>query len=81
MWGEYWSVDLDNYPDQFSFPDSIPHAVVISNTSDLPAMVTVEGPEGVALMAPQFTVDAGDLAVFTFPRLDVDGTGIFDRAR
>lgn len=78
---EYWSVDLDNYPDQFSgFPDAVPHAVVISNTSDLPAMVTVEGPEGVPLVNPQFTVNAGDLSVFTFPRLDIDGTGIFDRA-
>ena len=78
---EYWSVDLDNYPDEFSgFPDAVPHAVVISNTSDLPAMVTVEGPQGVPLTNPQFTVAAGDLSVFTFPRLDVDGTGIFDRA-
>ena len=78
---EYWSVDLDNYPDQFSgFPDSIPHAVVISNTSALPATVTVEGPAGVPLVEPQFVVDSGALRVFTFPRLDVDGTGIFDRA-
>ena len=78
---EYWSVDLDNYPDPFSgFPDSIPHVVVVSNTSDLPAMVTVEGPEGVSLVDPEFTVDANDLHVFTFPRLDIDGTGIFDRA-
>ena len=78
---EYWSVDLDNYPDPFSNdPSSVPHAVVISNTSAEPAIVTVQGPEGVPLVDPQFVVDAGDLHVFTFPRLDVDGTGIFDRA-
>ena len=78
---EYWSVDLDNYPDPFSNdPSSVPHAVVISNTSDDPAIVTVQGPPGVQLVDPQFVVDAGDLHVFTFPRLDVDGTGIFDRA-
>jgi hypothetical protein len=78
---EYWSVDLDNYPDPFSNdPSSVPHAVVISNTSSDPAMVTIEGPAGVPLVDPEFVVDAGDLHVFTFPRLDIDGTGIFDRA-
>mgnify|MGYP001266511438 CR=1 FL=1 len=78
---EYWSVDLDNYPDPFSNdPSSVPHAVVISNTSTVPATVTIEGPAGVPLVDPQFVVADGDVHVFTFPRLDIDGTGIFDRA-
>ena len=78
---EYWSVDLDNYPDPFSNdPSSVPHAIVISNTSEAPASVTVEGPGGVTLVDPEFVVADGDVHVFTFPRLDIDGTGIFDRA-
>ena len=78
---EYWSVDLDNYPDPFSNdPSSVPHAVVISNTSTVPATVTIEGPAVVPLVDPQFVVADGDVHVFTFPRLDIDGTGIFDRA-
>ena len=78
---EYWSVDLDNYPDPFSNdPSSVPHAVAISNTSEHEATVTIEGPPGVALQRPQFNIPAGDVFVYTFPRLDIDGTGIFDRA-
>ncbi len=78
---EYWSVDLDNYPDPFANdPSSIPHAVAISNTSTNPAIVTVEGPLGVDLVRPQFQIEPGAVFVYTFPRLDIDGTGIFDRA-
>ncbi len=78
---EYWSVDLDNYPDPFSNdPSSVPHAVAISNTGDAVAIVTIQGPPGVPLNEPQFEIAPGDIAVYTFPRLDIDGTGIFDRA-
>ena len=62
---EYWSVDLDNYPDPFSNdPSSVPHAIVISNTSEAPASVTVEGPGGVTLVDPDFVVADGDVHVF-----------------
>jgi hypothetical protein len=78
---EYWSVDLDNYPDPFSNdPSSVPHAIAISNTSDGVATVTIEGPPGVPLQGPRFDIAPGDISVYTFPRLDIDGTGIFDRA-
>ncbi|MGC6417849.1 MAG: IgGFc-binding protein [Bradymonadia bacterium] len=78
---EYWSVDLDNYPDPFSDdPSAVPHAVAISNTSEAPATVTIDGPIGVVLIRPQFQIPPGDVFVYTFPRLDIDGTGIFDRA-
>ena len=75
---EYWSVDLDNYPDPFGDPASVPHAVAISNTSDEVAQIRIEGPQGVALERPEFEIPPNDLAVYTFPRLDIDGTGIFD---
>jgi hypothetical protein len=41
---EYWSVDLDNYPDPFSQkqPDLIPHSVVISNPGQFDATITFE---------------------------------------
>ncbi|MEE2645511.1 MAG: IgGFc-binding protein [Myxococcota bacterium] len=78
---EYWSVDLDNYPDPFANDaSSVPHAVAISNTSERPAQVNIEGPVGVPLAAPEFVVEAGAVSVYTFPRLDIDGSGIFDRA-
>ena len=41
---EYWSVDLDNYPDPFSAtkPEMIPHSVVISNPGMFDANITFE---------------------------------------
>ena len=71
---EYWSVDLDNYPDPAGNPAAVPHAVAISNTSDAVARIVLERPEGVALNNPEFELEPNDLAVFTFPRLDIDGT-------
>ena len=37
-------------------------------------------PAGVPLADPQFEIEPGAIYVYTFPRLDIDGTGIFDRA-
>ncbi len=77
----YWSLDLDNYPDPFGDPSAIPHAVVIANASAAQATVTITGPAGgPPLPGAQFSIPAGELRVYTFPRFDVDGTGISDRA-
>ncbi len=42
---EYWSVDLDNYPDPFSLtggatPEMIPHSIVVSNPGIIDASLT-----------------------------------------
>ena len=72
----YWSLDLDQYNDPFGDPAVIPHAVVISNPSDQEAVVTVTTMANVPLDPPELVVAPGGVGVYTFPRLDVDGTGI-----
>jgi len=72
----YWSVDLDNYPDPFGDPSAVPHAVVVANPSSELARVTVSTRANVRLAADAFEVPPGEVRVYTFPRLDVDGTGI-----
>ena len=72
----YWSVDLDNYPDPFGDPSAVPHAVVVTNPSSAEATVTVTTLADVVLPADHFTVPPGGATVYTFPRLDVDGSGI-----
>jgi hypothetical protein len=75
---EYWTVDLDNYPDPFStpMPNEVPHSVVISNPSDLPAEVSFETRSGAMVSVSDPMVPAGEVRAFTMPRLDVDNTGI-----
>ncbi len=72
----YWSVDLDNYPDPFGDPAAVPHAVVIANPSAGEALVTIETMADVQLPNPELHVPPGEVGIYTFPRLDVDGTGI-----
>jgi hypothetical protein len=76
----YWSLDLDNYPDPFGDPAAVPHAVVISNPSSAQALITIDTLADIPLGEPQFTVEPGSVRTYTFPRLDVDGTGITDHA-
>jgi len=73
---QYWSLDLDNYPDPAGRPDNVPHAVVISNPSGQDAVVNVTTMAGITLPTPTFTVPAGETFVYTFPVLNIDGTGI-----
>lgn len=73
---KYWSLDLDNYPDPFGDPAAIPHAVVISNPSDEEATVNITTMSPITLDPHVLVVAAHDVGVFTFPRLDVDGSGI-----
>ncbi len=78
----YWSLDLDQYNDPFGDPSVVPHAVVLSNPSDQEALVRVTATD------PNLTLDLsevrvppnGGIAVYTFPRHDVDGTGISNRS-
>jgi len=74
---EYWTADLDQYEDPFGDPRAQPHAVVLSNPGDQPAVVevTTRAP-GVVVDFPDNVVAARSSKVFTFPRLDVDDTGI-----
>jgi hypothetical protein len=78
---KYWSLDLDQYNDPFGDPSAVPHAVVISNPSDREATVTIRTDNQSVTPTPsEVQVPAGGVEVYTFPRLDVDGTGISDRA-
>ncbi len=77
---QYWSLDLDNYPDPFGDPSAVPHAVVVSNPSAEDALVSVTSTAGVPLAADTFMVPSGGVAVYTFPRHDIDGTGISNRS-
>ena len=75
---EYWTVDLDNYPDPFimPMPNEVPHSVVISNPGDRSATVRFETRSGAIINPAQGTVDPGEVRAFTMPRLDVDNSGI-----
>ncbi|MFU8804699.1 MAG: IgGFc-binding protein [Bradymonadaceae bacterium] len=80
---EYWTVDLDQYPDPTSNPsaDEIPHAVVISNPGDHLATLTFESRAvGVTINIADPTVPPGEARAFVMPRLDVSGTGITQNA-
>lgn len=76
---EYWTVDLDNYPDPFTNPkpNEVPHAVVISNPGNSPATIGFYSQSAsVSVSVPDPVVPAKSARAFTMPRLDVDGTGI-----
>ncbi len=76
----YWSLDLDNYPDPIGNPAAVPHAVVVGNPSAADAHVQVTTMADVQLPADSFDVPSGGVSVYTFPRLDVDGTSISDHS-
>ena len=75
---EYWTVDLDNYPDFFTSPrpDEVPHSVVISNPGTQSATIRFETRSSAIIDPPEGEVPAGEVRSFTMPRLDVDGSGI-----
>jgi len=75
---EYWTVDLDNYPDPFTvpMPNEVPHSVVISNPGELPAQLSFETRSGAAISVADPQVPPGEVRAFTMPRLDVDNSGI-----
>ena len=80
---EYWTLDLDQYPDPTITPkpDTIPHSVVISNPSAQPATISFRASEpGLSINVPDPIVAPGASKAFTMPRLDVSGTGISRRS-
>lgn len=76
---EYWSVDLDNYPDPFSSkrPDLIPHSIVVSNPGIYDANLTFTVPAPFTPNIPNPVVKAGASAEFKMPVFTVDGNGIW----
>jgi hypothetical protein len=75
---EYWTVDLDNYPDPFTrpMPFEVPHSVVISNPSHAPAYITFDTKEGGPITFADPWVQPNQARAFEMPRQDVDGSGI-----
>ncbi|MGB0589200.1 MAG: IgGFc-binding protein [Myxococcota bacterium] len=69
---EYWAVDLDNH---YAAQDS-PYAVIVSNLSDTPSMVTISKQDGSGL--PEETVIElevlpGELRIFDLPSRQPEG--------
>jgi hypothetical protein len=75
---EYWTVDLDNYPDPFTIPmpNEVPHSVVLSNPGTMEATIRFETRSGEMVQVDDPIIPAGEVRAFTMPRLDVDGSGI-----
>lgn len=80
---EYWTVDLDNYHDPFSSipPDEALHGLILGNPGTASATVTFTSiAVGIVLNLPEVVIPAGETAVVELPRMDIDGSGIFDRS-
>ena len=79
---EYWTVDLDNYPDPFTspMPNEVPHSVVIANPSEQSATIRFETRSGAMISPAQAELSAGEVRAFSMPRLDVDGSGVSDHS-
>ena len=77
---EYWSVDLDQYPDPFGDPVNAPYGVVISNPGDSPATVSFEAGTGIAVDNPNPTIQPGEARKFLLPSLNDDGSGITQKS-
>jgi hypothetical protein len=72
----FWTVDLPNYPD-FTLnptPEDLPHAVVISNPSELDAVITFEPPAGITVDNPDPIVPGNSSRVFMMPVTNVNQT-------
>jgi hypothetical protein len=86
----YWSVDLDNYKDPFSpiKPDAAIHGLILGNPGTQPATVTfthkIQQPMAewgpIIVNLPEVIVPAGGTARVPLPRMDINGSGIFDRS-
>jgi hypothetical protein len=71
---EYFAIDADNFPGY----DTLPYAIVVSNTDATDAaVVTVETRSGMTWTAVQSTMVApGTLHIFNLPDRHIDGSGV-----
>jgi hypothetical protein len=77
---EYWTVDLDQYEDPFTNPEPIPHAIVIANPGMTTATLRFKDFNIIPVIVHDPTVPPGGVVAFEMPRLDLDGSGIFNRS-
>ncbi|MBM4370093.1 MAG: IgGFc-binding protein [Deltaproteobacteria bacterium] len=80
---EYWTLDLDNYPDPFSptQPDEAPHGIILGNPGTATATITFKSfASDVPFNLLTTTVEAGSVRVIELPRMDIDGSVITDRS-
>lgn len=80
---EYWSLDLDNYPDPYSptQPDEAPHGIILGNPGTATATITFKSfATDVPFNLLMTTVEPGDIRVIELPRMDIDGSVISNRS-
>ena len=82
---EYWTVDLDNYhdPSPGTKPDEAIHGLIIANPGTAKATITFTSfadPEDIYFPLLSTSVEAGDVQVVPFPRMDIDGAVISKRS-
>ena len=83
-WGAYvgcvfWTVDLPVWDDP-TLPNAntLPHAVVISNPSEMEATVVLTPPPGVSFSFSDLVIPGSGSKVFQFPSMDTSGSDITD---
>ncbi|MBM4372528.1 MAG: IgGFc-binding protein, partial [Deltaproteobacteria bacterium] len=83
---EYWTVDLDQSDKATLFTDHTPpaespHSVVLSNPGTASAVVNFSTlAQGIELPWTEEVIQPGETRLFTMPRMDLEGAGIFDRS-
>jgi hypothetical protein len=80
---EYWTLDLDNYPDPYSptQPDEAPHGVILANPGTATASISFKSfASGIPFNLLTTTVEPGDIRIVEMPRMDIDGSVITDRS-
>jgi hypothetical protein len=80
---EYWTLDLDNYPDPSTpvQPDEALHGIIIGNPGEATAKVTFTSfATGIDFPLIQTEVEAGQTKAVELPRMDINGSTITDRS-
>ena len=77
---EFWTVDLPQFQDPGGDPRRVPHSVVVANTSDRDAEITIDSYSDIPPVFDALTVPAGGVQPITFPRADVDDTSRSSRS-
>jgi hypothetical protein len=77
---EFWTVDLPQFQDPGGDPRRVPHSVVVANTSDRDAEITIDSYSDIPPVFDALTVPAGGVQPITFPRADVEDTSRSSRS-